>query len=823
MENWDDDDLDIGADELTTFRASVGTATTTRGHRDSISSKISTASDFFEANEPKQLHLPGDDEKSTTAAIAAAAKAGIPIPANVPSSALTGGTIKRLGTKKVRRVIQDDWDEDLELPGEGGLKIKQQEASNFPDVLRQVSGGSVSPEKSPRKLLDSAPIFTIPDRLKTSPSTVNLDRFKDEQDEDDVFGDGMATIRPSKTQPQRGLQLITPPTKKLEFDDFDEADFDGPSTIKASKLQTVKRPTITPPTPQNNDMADDDFEADLELPADGEPLRLSARKDIPKTPLSAHDDFDWGEGSLGTRFGGTRRCTSNRSSSVSALSPSVGSSYTAESEDEALDGLVLPDGPLRFGEMIKKRANSSPEQHPKNGNSGQPSSADHVSDDVSDDFTADLEFEEDKIFNTKAAQNRNIKIKTTHQSSPARPKTTVAVTFSNKPTTAASSRSTRPRAAHERASVSLEPVMESGEPISQTARRSQPRMARLSITNLPTPTAPSTPSRRLGQKQSADALRTEPTTTNAQLLRVKRSMPNIRGQGQSPVKPIGSRFERPTSHSDNNKPNTMFRPRTPAEKEQDAESSGLNSRKPFLPAGPNNSVSHHRAIKPTRSFSRHESNSSSTAELRPQSRAVSSSTWRSPHTSPNRSPSPRKRGADALAREAALQQQMTKPLRSKAFGDGSELDTLDDLPVSRGVESKYEKKPAGRGAPKSVLQKKFGGTSMQERTSTPMPLTPTLPFSPSKGNLPRFARDTAASRMAREQVLAQRAPAVNTRPAAPAMTSQWKAHVSAKSGLNPANTKPIRTKKSRPPPQRKPHLITSMGDAAANPKCESLA
>ncbi|EQK99751.1 hypothetical protein OCS_04536 [Ophiocordyceps sinensis CO18] len=110
---------------------------------------------------------------------------------------------------------------------------------------------------------------------------------------------------------------------------------------------------------------DDDFENDFELPSDGK-LRLSTRKAIPKTP-SQPEELDWGEGSLGTRYGGTRRDgRSNRSSSISALSPSVSSSITAESEDETVDGLVLPAGPVNFQERLQQRKKStSPERIPE--------------------------------------------------------------------------------------------------------------------------------------------------------------------------------------------------------------------------------------------------------------------------------------------------------------------------------------------------------------------------------------------------------------------------------------------------------------------------
>lgn len=186
-----------------------------------------------------------------------------------------------------------------------------------------------------------------------------------------------------------------------------------------------------------------------------------------------------------------------------------------------------------------------------------------------------------------------------------------------------------------------------------------------------------------------------------------------------------------------------------------------------------------------------------------------------------RSPSPRRnlRGAaEALAREAAVKRQITKPVRRRHFGDGCELDGFDDLPTSQAVEQKFIKQPIARSAPKSLLRTMIHQNVLPERsqTASPVPLTP---YSPSKAyeNLPRFARDTNASRMAREHVLSQRAPSASGAPLA-TLTNQWKAQISAKTGLNPANSQqPTRSKKSHGPPQ-KPQLIKPLGNLN-NPKC----
>ncbi|KAG9240419.1 hypothetical protein BJ878DRAFT_292674 [Calycina marina] len=788
IENWDDDDLDIGGDDFTFRGASLAT---TANLRDSVSLRLSGRSfDSNHGDNDTHVHLPGDDERSTIDAIATAARAGIPIPQNVPSSALTGGTIKRLGGRKLKKFIQDDWDDgDLELPGagDGGLKLKHQDGSNFPDALRQVSGtGSV--QASPMKTLMAAPkLLSSPQRLKQKLASPNLlDRFRDD-DDDDFFGDGKDTIKVSKIRP-------------------------APEIL----------PLVTPPTPQKFESlatAEADFEQDIQLPTNGEPLRLSTRKDIPKTPVNSQDDFDeWGEGSLGTRFGGTRRA--NRSSSISAISPSVSSSLTIESEDEGVDGLVLPTGPLDFDEILKRRQQDrSPDyltsqKQPSKGTESK------------EDFLSGLDIGDVDVFDSKKLTfNRNVKVKTTRQTSPTRPKTAVSLTFGNKPTLLPGSRLPRPLSGHERVPSQLAPVSESGGPITNRVRRSESRLgghsAQSSIGSVHTPTnsshpiPPSTPRRRdVANKPSLNALRNEPTTTSAQLLKLKRSMPTMKSYPHSPAKPIISRYERPPSRTDTSSRSGMTRPKTPTERDRSGAESSLSfSRRnpqPFIPAGASATCqSHHVATKSSRHFRRHDSESSNAStEFRPSSRAVSRTTMRSP------SPRRNVRGAEALAREAAAKRQITKPVRRRHFGDGNELDGFDDLPTSRDTEQKFIKEPIGRGPPKqSTLRNKIHQDGNVARTIISAPFSPAR----SRDALPRFARDTNASRMAREQTITHRAPSGGAPLAT--LTHQWKSKISASTGLTAnSSTNTVRSKKSKGPPQ-KPQLIAPLG-SSNNPKSQ---
>ncbi|KAM5351953.1 hypothetical protein ACJ41O_004676 [Fusarium nematophilum] len=413
IEDWDDDDFVVEGDDLTFRSPSTATNVPSRPssrRRDSGSSHFSFRSEL-EGEEEKHVHIPGDDEKSTRDAITAAQNAGIPLPANVPSSALMGGTIKRLGGRKLRKIIQDDWENDLELPDMSqGLKIKKPEQSDFPESLRQVSFGSASTQASPTNVIKSASALDKDDRRASIQSAtsnlsaaLNLDKFKDDEDDNDFFGDGGDTIRVSKNRRQpKPVSFITPPTPQKETKPTDAAD---------------------------------DFEMDLELPSDGK-LKLSTRKDIPKTPLNHSEDLDWGEGSLGTRYGGTLRdARSARSSSTSALSPSVSSSITAESEDETFDGLVLPSGPVNWSERLQQRRKSRSPQRISEEPIVAPKKTPSAEADKPG-FLEGLDIGDGDVFDSsKLTLHKNVKVKETRPASPARPKAAVSLTFTNKPNT----------------------------------------------------------------------------------------------------------------------------------------------------------------------------------------------------------------------------------------------------------------------------------------------------------------------------------------------------------------------------------------------------
>ncbi|PTB67499.1 hypothetical protein BBK36DRAFT_1196884 [Trichoderma citrinoviride] len=785
IENWDDDDFIVDGDELSLRPAAVTTGTNAQPRRrDSTSSHISLRSDLDSAyGEEQHVHLPADDERSTMAAIAAAERAGIPLPKNVPSSALTGGTIKRLGGKKMRKTIDEDWEHDLELPdGPQGLQMKPRTHADFPETLRHVSGGSMhnSPKKTPKSARDSRR-SSIMSNSSVLSAALSLDRFRDTEDEDDdFFGDGFDTIKVPKTRPPQLLSFVTPPKPV------------GPVMSKEPLLN------------------EEDFERDLELPSDGT-LRLSARRDIPRAPFALSDDIDWGEGSsLGTRYGGTRRdARSTRSSSVSAMSPSLSSTFTVESEDETFDGLVLPPGHLNFQERLQlRKTNPPPEDIPEE----QPAEAAappppppkklHAAAEVEQqDFLEGLDIGDGNVFDAgKLTIHRNIKVKDSRVTNPARPKTSVTLTFSNKPMPP----QTRiPRLNnHERShSTALEPVSESGGPIPHRApRRPQSRLGhaanQLSVTSLPTPTSSSfsiapAPRRAELSRPQFSSSRSDPPTTNSQLLRQKRSLATVRSRNPptTAAKPIAGRAERPSSRTETG----LARPKTPQERPKPSSESPGQARKnsiPFIPAGASHSQSQHAASKAVRQYRRYDPDNANDA--RPISRSFARPGLRSP--------SPHRLKEDTWGR-------LNRPKRKQNFGDGHELDAFDDLPTSKETESRFLKQPSAAGPPKATLRRlpqapAPSAAQAVDRNKTPSPWN-AAPTAARSSYTPSFARDTAASRIARETALAHRTPSGGPLASVSAQRAPTRS--------NAQQSQPTsRTKKLKRPPQLKPHLISNL-------------
>jgi len=803
VERWDDDDFGE-LDDIQFRAASTATSVlsqTQSAHRDSISSRLSVRSDSNQGDENWDVLV--DEQASIKDAVALAKSKGIPLPSNVPRSALEGGTIRRLRGKEIKKAIADDWSEDLDLASSNGqLKLAKIDDRNLSESLRQLSAAfHNSPAPSPESSRDDLTKGLISPRAKTVLTPVSLAQFQDD-DDDDGFGDI--------------------------------------PTIKVAKHRSPQKPTLIRPPPPAAKPQVEDIEEDLEFPTDGQ-LRLSSRKPTPKTPQQPEDfDLEWAEGSLGTRNAGRRGGRSERSSSASALSPSVSSAFTGESEDEGMIGLVLPEGPLRFQEALKKRREAELQSPDQTNEFVDQSSVKKAA--AKEDFFSGIEIGDGDVFDSaKLTLNRNVKHKAQRPTSPAKQRTTTTLNFTSKKSDTTISRLPRFQPAHERherARSKLEPVSEANA-VSRFTRpgsRLGAHTAQSSVSAIPapsTPAAPSTPSRRgLRSAESQAEMRyDQPTTTNAQLLRAKRSMPVMRGIN-SPTKP--PMYPRPPSRQEGSgiasRLSIPSRPKTPTERPESRLGDARRPAVPFLPAGASTAQSHHISIKTTSTTTRHYRRQDSDGSIDSMSAAQRSL---SRIAGLGRPETPGRRGSLTPAELAAqAKKTITKPARRRNFGDGSELEIFDDLPTSATVESKFIKEPVGRGAPRSLRSKLglglalgFNKNANASTTSlatvrggheTPLPITPVTPARPefSMGNhVPRFARDTAASRNAREQrQVSTTFQNMRGEPLQP-LSTNWKAHLAAKPS-------PLLSKKRTSKTQQKPHLIKPLGNDMNRPKSE---
>ena len=807
IECWDDDGDLQGIENLHVRNVSSATAatyTSTRGgHRDSLQSRMSNMSDADEDKE-LQLHLPADDRDSTTFAIANAKSKGIPIPENVPASALLGGTIRRLGGKKVKKAIEDDWGDDLELPQSEGLKLLINDGNEFPESLRQLSGTLAVPPA---------------DAAKTpSPTLAQSDLSF------------LGRLQAAGASQPTGTTSIGSPGKPSELDDA--------PTIRIPKHRTPVRPPLFDQLPAKPSKPKplESFDDDLEFPETGE-LKLSTRKDIPRTPASQiSDDFDadWADdsqGSFGTSHGNVRRSgRSNRSSSISARSPSVfspslSSCLTAESEDEGLEGLELPDGPLQFQEKLFKPAVDAfpvEDEEKKLEPSPMPTSK--------DDFFSGIEIGDGVVFDSgKLSLNRNIKHRSQRQSSPKRP--AVSLTFTNKPV-APTTRIPKP-AGQDRNRSKLEPVFENAGQAHQL-RHARSRLdghsahgpvagnqSGSNVSHAP----PSTPSRRgIVPRASKETMRTveSTTTATAQMLKSKRSLPILSGRDPSSPSRIQQPppFHRPSSRTGKAAhPAVPLRPKTPIDRPESTFTTARRQHASAMPTGSMPPPSRPVSTKTSRSFHRPTSSENSNESVASSTRPIS----RASNQYRQHSPVRRDVAPDSLAKAAASKRQVTKPLRRRAYGDGNELDAFDDLPTSSTAESKYRKAPAIGKLPSSpALRKVYSHQNvLQQSSSRPQSTVP--PPSPMKQEnrpLPRFAQSTAAS-VARKQRAGAISPEALRRPhgaTEPSSTLTATYRLQPPPKLHQAAPTSRHTVKRMAKPQQKPHLIKQLGVGAHDGK-----
>jgi hypothetical protein len=556
--------------------ASVGTAQT------SLSSRLSVHSESLAGGDDDwNLVIDSNDESK---AIQAAKQAGITLPTNIPTSALLGGTIKRLGKKKSRQRLNDDWENDIEMPDTGQLTLKSRDVGA---------------------------------------------------------------------------------------------------------------------------------------------LRL--------TPGEEHDDFEELEGSLGIRFAGTRRDTHKRSSSASAMSPSLGS-VTAESEQDDLGGLELPEGPMDFEAILKKRRAADAElsdlSQPSPAIDQEPTINVHKKSkhfaDVNDDYVNDFDLPMGGVFDTrKRTVNKNVQLKSIKPAlPPARPATTV--NFHDKPTDKplhTRSHIPRPVSGTRPAASRLAPVYESGASQSTSSR-----------------VQPQAPNARLQQKKSLPVLRS--TTSTPSFVR----QPSTSNQAQPPIafRPVPSHVRRDSDpRRGARSPDLRTQSRLSNLVAPDTPSRGSRQRQDLAPAALAREAAAKRTVtKPSRRRNYGDGNE---LEI-----------------------------FDDLPTSSTKESQYVKQ------------------PIGRGPPKPSLRQIASRNDIRDPVKRNI--TPAPPRT----PASPTKGFHDAPTNTPSYLRDTAASRIARETRLGGPHPRPRSEGPLMPLTTNWKAQVQARSPHTSPSAQRLKTKKAQP-------------------------
>jgi hypothetical protein len=473
--------------------------------------------------------------------------------------------------------------------------------------------------------------------------------------------------------------------KPMNMDDWaEDLDISEGATLKFSARPGRRTPSplppefalksSTPPDATAKEHAKDDFEGDFDIPADMGTFELkspSMRKEV-TTPLPPDEMDDWVEGSLGTRYAGTRRV-----GVLSDFSPSASSAITVESDaDDPMEGLEFNSSHVNLQDVLERRMKERAQETsptkprlPRKRSGEEDLLGGLIIDDEENPFQA-----------SKLKANRNI-LQRLQESTPASPQRKVAVSV----TFAKPSRIPRPSTTPVPGPSPTPPLPSPTIPHRQYTHR--PASARLSdqFNEKSLQKKPSVANFSQFHSTQADSIRNR-------ALGAKTSMPALRAAALAsptrripppPVPPLPTATERSKSRTggrisaDSGSRIESPRPRSPEISRNDLHS----SRPAFIPGGASVTTSHH------------------VAALKAPQRQGSVSTMRSTSTSGKRTPI---FAPESLRKEALRTKVLTTPRRIRDFGDGTELDAFDDLPVSAAVEKKYRVQAKGVGTPNGV-------------------------------------------------------------------------------------------------------------------------
>ena len=485
---------------------------------------------------------------------------------------------------------------------------------------------------------------------------------------------------------------IRPPLQQPDSNDDD--DDEGVSTIKAAGFSTFVPSKSAKPAVES---IDEDFEDAFALPTDMTQLSLAP---LSLNHRSSKNSLEWGDkdhssssqssdaySTLG--FAATSPSTNSSSSSVSLPDTET------EEEDDELEGLVLPSALFESGhsgrqlkkilEMKKKAQHTS--------NSVKVSNLDPEEDfEMGLVINDDVDLSPSRLMNNTQHQtqrhfNRSISMPPPRPSvlhPPSRPQLERSKSPSNPPTSSAKQ---------------LQKLRLSPSPPLRPPSRSQNFQALVSKFPTPTSSPPNNflspkPGSLRGQKSHSGLKPPTPPASTRKLTR-KASLSSLTGVGISQASCSGSdqvkyaRYEEPTAAS-----------RAKSHKSSMSRVSDIKI--PSRPSTPSSNPAALRLTMPTQS--------------RLKSRPALSQVFGGPSSGKEspilRTTSPPARPPSSLSLRASVPQRssthphpppplvpkiLRRPKRQRTYGDGTELDGIEDLPTDREKEVRYRIQPKGFG------------------------------------------------------------------------------------------------------------------------------
>ena len=473
---------------------------------------------------------------------------------------------------------------------------------------------------------------------------------------------------------------IRPPLQPTEEEDEEE----GVSTIKMGTL----RPKVDPPL--HHTTIDEDFESAFALPSDL--TKLSLR---PLSHQSSKNSLEWGDKdqtSSSSQSSDTYSTLGFDLGFTSSTSTSLPETET-EDEDEDLEGLVIPSALFDSGscgnelaKILEKKKAPVPESTLK-----------VPTPDPEDDMEIGLVIDDDVDFSpSRLLQNTQHPPPKRQSISGARAGSTSSRPLTVKPTKSRTDRAKSPIHPPPASARQLQKIRLSPSP----PPRAQPTRAHSHQALLSAPAASSTSflaaksGSLRGQKSHSGLKPASPPPSQKHLTR-KASLSSLMEFSQSGLGPSFVSSAGPSSQIPRyDAPTASSRAKTHTSSTSRIRGLEYNV-PPTRPSTPSSNPAALRLTMPS-SSTRLKARPSISSVFSPSTAATPRATSPIPPRPPS-SLSLHSRSGTGGSTTSIAPKVLKKPKRQRLYGDGTELDTFDDLPTDRDKESQYHVKPRGYG------------------------------------------------------------------------------------------------------------------------------